>query len=117
VGVFLHASDNSSLKNPPEKEGFLMFQDKLTPANFWRQDFTRHLPARGKLVLRYALDQQALRQKVIAEDAAAATGVEYSEVCDWLRLFLQREVFPLALVDGARSCHLDIRGGLRVVQL
>lgn len=62
------------------------------PREFWDHPYTRFLPIRGKLALYYALCYDHAGQQIIAEDMAAATGIELSECQDWIDQFTEDDI-------------------------
>jgi len=61
--------------------------------DFWENDFTRTLPARGKLALMYVLGCEHDDIPVIDEDMSLATGLVISECQDWVDIFESKGVY------------------------
>lgn len=63
---------------------------RLTKQNFWRHTFTKSLNVRGRLALCYVMFFVGDDDVVILEDMSTFCGLESSECCDWLNLFMRR---------------------------
>lgn len=70
---------------------------QATLDNFWSHGYTRTLQPKGRLALYYALQHEEEGKPIIPEDMAHQTGLNISEVMEYLRQFKVRGQIVSAL--------------------